>query len=126
MTNELETKLISWLETSAQAINDFTSKEVPPFIHEYLQWKFLECLFAPCTSLLLGIIFGIVAKLFWKIHDKTREETHFGIACLSTIFSICGVFVCFITCMTDVPTAIQIKVAPKVYLMDKAIQSIKK
>jgi hypothetical protein len=129
MTNELETKLIGWLETSAQAIGDFASKEVPPFIHEYLQWKFLECFYTPCMALLGFLVFGLIMRKCWKKYktdnDPALSELYQGGAIFSAI-SLFTIFLIFIlSSLKNIPTAIQIKVAPKVYLMEKATELIK-
>lgn len=129
MTNELETKLIGWLETSAQAIGDFASKEVPPFIHEYLHWKFLECFYSPCMALLGFVVFGLIMRKFWKKYktdnDPALRELYGG----GTIFSAISLFTILLlfisSSLKNIPTAIQIKVAPKVYLMEKATELIK-
>ena len=129
MTNELETKLIGWLETSAQAIGDFASKEVPPFIHEYLHWKFLECFYAPCMALLGFVVFGLIMRKCWKKYkndnDPALSELYCSGAICSSIFLFTTFFIFICSSLKNIPTAIQIKVAPKVYFMEKATELIK-
>jgi len=130
MTNELETKLIGWLETSAQAIGDFASKEVPPFIHEYLHWKFLECFYTPCASFILCVIFLIITLLSASAHNNPKgnyykNEGVAGIVGFSTAVSFIAFTTLTFSTLWNVKEAIQIKVAPKVYLMEKATELIK-
>jgi hypothetical protein len=61
-TNELQTKLVLWLENAAQAIGDFAVKEIPPVIHEYLQWKFFEA----CYWAIFPIICFIIGALIFR------------------------------------------------------------
>lgn len=129
MTNELETKIVSWLETSAQAIGDFASKEIPPFINEYLQWKFFEACFNSLTPF-IGLFVGVFL-LRWgvkrvKVGDTTCDESYgfAGVIVGSIVVALSTVV--FIFCsLSDIKSAVQIKIAPKVYLMEKATEIIK-
>lgn len=130
MTNELETKIVSWLETSAQAIGDFASKEIPPFINEYLQWKFFEACFDSLTPF-IGLFFGVFL-LRWackrlKIADPEGPEGGYEIAAVAIgVFTTAISTILFIFCgLSDIKSAVQIKLAPKVYLMEKAAEIIK-
>ena len=127
MKTELQTKVIQWIESSAVALKDFATKEVPPFIHEYLQWKFIE---ACCNSILLLIVsipFAIIAykcgKKFKQGLSGTIEE--FLAYVIGGIFVACIAITSWVNMGIHVKEAIMIKLAPKVYLIEKTAELIK-
>jgi hypothetical protein len=125
--NELQTKVITWLESAAQKIGEFASKEVPPFIHEYLQWKFFET----CSNATVPIIFLIIS--YYVLHkgiklakskkaDSGEDVALVMTGVIGTILSLIAVATVSFTC---IKTAAQIKIAPKVYLIERASELIK-
>lgn len=125
--NELQTKVIEWLESAAQKIGEFASKEVPPFIHEYLQWKFFEA----CYHTTLPIIFLLISSYVLRIGIKLMksEKDHGGFEIIPFMLGITGtglsLIAVFIVSFTSIKTAVQIKIAPKVYLIERASELIK-
>jgi hypothetical protein len=79
---------------------------------------------------LLGfLVFGLIMRKCWKKYktdnDPALSELYQGGAIFSAI-SLFTIFLIFIlSSLKNIPTAIQIKVAPKVYLMEKATELIK-
>jgi len=125
--NELQTKVIAWLESAAQKIGEFASKEVPPFIHEYLQWKFFEA----CYNATLPIIALLISSYVLNIGIKLMksEKNHGGVEIIPLTLGIAGTIISlmavFTVSFTSIKTAVQIKIAPKVYLIERASELIK-
>ena len=126
--NELQTKVIAWLESAAQKIGEFASKEIPPFIHEYLQWKFFEA----CYYATLPIIFLLISSYVMHKGIKLVKsgKDHGGVEIITlilgttgTVFSLIAVL---IVSFTSIKTAVQIKIAPKVYLIERASELLTK
>lgn len=126
-TNELQTKLIMWLENAAQAIGDFATKEIPPFIHEYLQWKFFEA----CYYTILPVI-GLLISVYilrWGIKllnsNKDYGELEIVNVVGGSVLTLAAFIVTMVNGIPNLKTAIQIKIAPKVYLIEQAAEIIK-
>jgi hypothetical protein len=127
MKTELQTKVIQWIESSAVALKDFTTKEVPPFIHEYLQWKFIEACYNSILLLIVSIPLIIIAykcgKKFKQGLSGTIEE--FLAYVIGGIFVACIAITSCVNMGIHVKEAIMIKLAPKVYLIEKTAELIK-
>lgn len=126
-TNELQTKLILWLENAAQAIGDFAVKEIPPVIHEYLQWKFFEA----CYYAILPII-GLLISVYilrWGIKllnsDKDYGELEIVNVVGGSTLTLAALIATISISIPNLKTAVQIKIAPKVYLIEQASDIIK-
>lgn len=126
-TNELQTKLVLWLENAAQAIGDFAVKEIPPVIHEYLQWKFFEaCYYAilPIIGLLISVyILRLGIKLLNS--DKDYGELEIVNVVGGSILTLAALIATISISIPNLKTAVQIKIAPKVYLIEQASDIIK-
>ncbi len=127
-TNELQTKLVLWLENAAQAIGDFAVKEIPPVMHEYLQWKFFEA----CYWAIFPIICFIIGALIFRYGMKLIKDPKCDYDGVEIVPSVIGAVVVFVatiailaSSVSRIKTAIQIKVAPKVYLIEQASDIIK-
>lgn len=127
-TNKLTDKLVQWVESAAQKVGDFATTEIPPFVHEYLTWKFWEAgvnvfTWAACT---LGFI--SIWSMWWKKRKKEiiDGDTEAVVFAFGGVFSITAIIIAGI--MFAFPSAkdmIQIKIAPKVYLVEKISEIIK-
>lgn len=126
---DLQTKVWQWIESSAQAIGDFAVKEIPPFVHQYLEWKFYEAAYGAFIHLAI-VAMAITLLCFtrkimsWaERHSKASDGTSY----LVPVASCCVVIVVFFTNfpVKEIKDMIQIKIAPKVYLIEKAAEIIK-
>lgn len=134
---ELLTKVGNWISETAQQIGDFAAKEIPPFITEYLTWKFWENVTYISVHFVAGIgiilfttIMWMLIKLMWKKHGETKFNNWNEGAISSTIFSIIAIGILTIFWIIKFPlhnimNCIQIKIAPKVYLVEKAAELYK-
>lgn len=135
--NELMQKVAEWISKTAEQIGDFAAKEIPPFIHEYLTWKFWEnavgvvfhflLLFAILIALAL-VVFGI--KKLWALAKRDRGSEWDVVATMLSIFGPLFIIINLGFWIGNFPTdkildCIQIKIAPKVYLVEKASELYK-
>jgi hypothetical protein len=129
MQNELQNKVVQWIEYSAQAIGDFAVKEIPPFIHEYLQWKFVETLSKGgiCFTLACIMSFFLYKGIRKTYSWFTSDECDPGVVFLGfgVIIGLVANIRLFIYSCTNLLDSLQIKLAPKVYLIEKAAELIK-
>ena len=128
MTNN--EKVIQWIEQAANKISDFAVENIPPFIEEYLTWKFWEAAAYTCFTLIpiiiLLAIYSIVIKKLWNWSTKQSGYTD-GLSRLVPI--ILTAFVLIGTICTfpiqHIMDMIQIAIAPKVYILEQASQLVK-
>lgn len=115
--------LIGFIE-SVQSAKDFALEQAPDVVHQLLTWKLAEaCLYLTC-----GAIFFVTAMVAWKVfatclrkapHDLTPKTI--ASMCYGTLGSILGPCAFF----DYGPTALQIWLAPKVYLLEYAADLVK-
>lgn len=129
-TNKLTDKLIEWVETAAQKVGDFASNEIPPFVHEYLTWKFWEAgvSVAACAAFIIGFI--CIWAIWWVKHKaKIMKCAYEGeVICFTfggILLSIISIFIFFHEFAPSAKDMIQIKVAPKVYLIERINDIVK-
>lgn len=134
---ELLVKVSDWIAQTAQQVGDFAAKEIPPFITEYLTWKFWQNA-VPVICHLSALIIPAIAiplcikaiKVCWE-KKKACSYSDWEIpAILLTILGILGSCAFVATWCSNIPldnitNCIQIKVAPKVYLVEKAAELYK-
>lgn len=141
MTPETQQKVWQWVSETANQIKDWGSKEIPSFITEYLQWKFASSMIDIVGWSLLVVIVGLVVtkltpkvvKLAIKAHDESSTYDGEGRAVLAVIAAIIACIASFAFCMSlilnfpkdQIKECVQIKVAPKVYLIERAAEFIK-
>lgn len=130
-TTKLQEQVTEYIKVSVEKIGDFASKEIPPFINEYITWKFYENLF-PITLYVLGMMFilFIVYKVLiplckWAKESSIKEadSIYYILPILSSMFLIAVPISTFP--YDNIKNCIQIKVAPKVYLIEQASNIIK-
>lgn len=125
MNNE---KVIQWIESAASKISDFAVEQVPPFITEYLNWKFWE-------AFTHTVIFMIPILIIWGLYIRFRKFI-WGLvfkdgdidALVVPVVAATAILI-LITCaafpLEHIKDMIQISIAPKVYLLEKAAEIVK-
>ena len=109
-------QLTNWLIEQTKNITNWTSVEIPVFVQEYLTWNFYNgILNSSLNFILFSICIYTTVKLYKKIQEEIEMLPLLTIMILP-IFISCAFFVC------EVKEVIKIKVAPKVYLIDKVLQ----
>lgn len=128
---EMLQKIGDWIAKTTEQISDFAAKEVPPFILEYLQWKFWENVVGIVQYGLLVILSAILAFISYKWTVKLNKVSSNGDAAFAT-FIMCLAFSLVVLFYgvggfpsDNIKDCIQIKIAPKVYLVEKAAELYK-
>jgi hypothetical protein len=115
----------NWIIDQASNVTNWANAEVPLFIQEFLIWNFYNGLINIVGILILLVItFGLFIKFKKNLVESFEDENPLMIIILVFIFPIVVFLVVNLFC--SVKDVIQIKVAPKVYLVEKAAEMIKK
>lgn len=126
MNNE---KVIEWIESAASKISDFAVEQVPPFIVEYLNWKFWEA-FTYTVVCIIPIV------LFWGTYIRFRkfiwrfvidEHGDLDPLCIP-VFAVTSILVmttAVVFPLEHIKDMIQISIAPKAYLLEQAAEIVK-
>jgi hypothetical protein len=111
----------NWIIEQASNVTNWANAEVPLFIQEFLIWNFYSGLINIVgISILLVITFGLYIKFKKYLVESFKNGEPLMV--LSLVF-ILFLVVCLFCGVKD---CVQIKVAPKVYLVEKAAEMIKK
>jgi len=129
-TNKLQEKVVVWIEESAKQIGDFAVQEIPPFIEEYLQWKFWEAAVETALGMVALVPFIIVliyCKRFWNWMLKYLDHSEGTVLLPYIVINI----ICVLLAVCNFPDEqikdmIQIGIAPKVYLIERTVEIIQK
>ncbi len=128
MQQELLQKVGDWIIKTTEQIGDFAAKEIPPFITEYLQWKFWENVMAIVqygSAIGICTIFSIICYKVARKY-KNNEDVMIPAVIGSVASAVMGFLFLIITFPTEnIKNCIQIKIAPKVYLVEKAAELYK-
>lgn len=129
MDNNLQEKVIQWIESTASKIGDFATEQIPPFITEYLTWKFWEAAFSASLYLILVAVAGVYLAYWKKIWAWNVKYFHSsdGVSLLPVALSatLLTLMLFFNFPYDEIKDMIQINIAPKVYLLEKASEIIK-
>jgi hypothetical protein len=138
MKEELLEKVGTWVATTAEQIGDFASREIPPFIHEYLMWKFWESIVnIGIHIIILGIIaigtflLNKLVRFLWQKHLNGGRNDNWdfgaiisGLLGTSALIGFVITWICNFP-VEDIKDCVQIKLAPEVYLVEKAAEIYK-
>ena len=115
----------NWIIEQASNVTNWANAEVPLFIQEFLIWNFYSGLINIVGILILLVItFGLYIKFKKYLVESFKNGE--PLMALSLVFIIPLVIFLVIGLFCSVKDVIQIKVAPKVYLIEKAAEMIKK
>jgi hypothetical protein len=138
MNEKLTERVMGWVENATQQIGDFASKEVPPFITEYLTWKFWEGIidifgYISTELIMIGFIFGMYKLMGygWAKYNSKPNDGYDVLAIASTVIGAVISIIFSIHTFAGFPResvvdCVKIKIAPKVYLVEKAAELIRK
>lgn len=137
---ELQERVFNWVSETANAIGEWTAREVPLFVQEYLQWKFWESAVG-ALQFVAGVIFFLILALstyFFAYRPLRKHIKEVGwknvsdlaqvaAITLPILFGAVGTASFFKNFPTkNVLTCVQIKVAPKVYLVETTAEFLKR
>ena len=115
----------NWIIDQANNITNWASAEIPSFIQEFLAWNFYSGLI---NISICSIILGAVVWLFIKFRKQLLEM--FDDCNPIMLFIGTGIGIAFIllpvAIYNNAKEVVQIKVAPKVYLVEKAAMMFKR
>jgi hypothetical protein len=117
----------NWIIEQASNVTNWANAEVPLVIQEFLIWNFYSGLINIVGILIsLVIIFGLCIKFKKTLLESFKCGEDPLLMIITLIFTIPIVISLLVFLFCDVKDVIQIKVAPKVYLVEKAAEMIKK
>lgn len=130
MNTNLTQVIIETIEQSKQVLGegfDFAKKETPLVIQEFLNWGFIQSIVTGTFFLMVFLLLCYTAIRLWKWVVRARdEETQFFGGLWAFILSMVIVPILWYGVLRNAKTAIQIKVAPRVYLIEWVANNILK
>jgi hypothetical protein len=130
-TQELSQQVFDYFTETVAKIGDFAAKEVPPFITEYLNWQFFNAainvvLWIVPFLLFIGFLCFNLKAGNWAQKKLNGESVYPIISLLIGIGVFIVLFISFFAqTVEDIKDMVQIKIAPKVYLIEKAAEIVK-
>lgn len=122
MANKAEEVLATVLQKAmevAEKTGDFVTEQAPDVVQQMLVWKFAQAL---VVGLVCAIVSFTCAYLVYRVARAERlEEWHDPATVASMLFGIPASFV-MVSCLLE---ALQIWLAPKVYLIEYTANLIK-
>lgn len=116
-TSQLD-QLLKFLTDTLQQGKDFTIEQAPKFVQELLWWKYYEALFW-CGVGVLFMVFGIVLGQFMVgFYTKELGGDADERRCARWLPSLGGFVLGCAFIATNVYTMVEIKVAPRVVLVE--------
>jgi hypothetical protein len=115
----------NWIIEQASNVTNWANAEVPLVIQEFLTWSFYNNLvnIAFCVLYLLAILVSILKfkKFLIKAANEYDNIPFIIVATITILISL----ICFPVLFNSTKECIQIKVAPRVFLVEKAAELIK-
>jgi hypothetical protein len=125
VNEELQKKLGEILNAAQSAGKEaflFTKEQVPDILQQLLMWKLAQAIF----FLVIAAGLAVAAYRFYLVFMKGLEDREEGLLALGLFGGIPAAAASLIMGIINAQTAIQIWVAPKVYLLEYAANLIKK
>lgn len=128
MKPELQEKIYTWITEAAQKVGDWSSTEIPLFVTEYLQWKFVEAgMYTVVWAIAMAIVLSFTPRFKrWCFDKQVRDDSadsSIAIFVFSTLMFVVAMGVNFP--YEQIKDMLQIHFAPKVYLLEKASELLK-
>lgn len=128
MDNTLQTQVFEYIKEAAEKIGDFAQREIPPFVTEFLNWKFYEAL-AWALVWIVPVAIAFFGILTWYIKRKKQifsdEDEKFGFLMVNLICLVVSGASFIPLCFVNLLCMLQILVAPKVYLLERTAEYLK-
>jgi hypothetical protein len=125
----LQQQVFDYIKEAAEKIGDFATKEIPPFIEEFLRWRFFEAGIEALLLLILCIL-PVYVLLKWKTllnwalkHQHNSDGFSWAGFATAILASIGLLLLAFP--LEQIKDMIQIQVAPKVYLLEQCAEYLK-
>lgn len=123
----LQQQVFEYIKKAAEKIGDFTQREIPPFIEEFLQWKFVEnAVYVGFGITALFVVFcGLKCWSKRKSSGKMHGDEDIFFVAASIIYGLLTIAVTGGALVPLILEMIQIKIAPKVFLLETAAEYLK-
>ena len=128
MKPELQEKIYTWITEAAQKVGDWSSTEIPLFVTEYLQWKFVEAgMYTVVWTIAMAIVLSFAPRFKRWCFDKQVRDDSEELTPVAFVFLTLLSVVVMVTSFPydEVKDMLQIHIAPKVYLLEKASELLK-
>lgn len=125
----------SFLNKTLEYLNSaeaFLQKNVPAFVEEMLVFDFYEAVFGSILTLVIVFLIGFITYKSYKVSnnkDKYDEDERESAAVVAFVAGGIFIVVSLISIFEiygNLMTAVKIKVAPRVYLVEKISEMVKK
>lgn len=129
MKPELQEKIYTWITEAAQKVGDWSSTEIPLFVTEYLQWKIVEAgMYTVVWTIAVAIVLSFTPRFKrWCFDEQVRDNSEEFTPVAFVFLTLLSVVVAVISLPYDeIKDMLQIHIAPKVYLLEKASELLKK
>jgi hypothetical protein len=119
-------EILKYLQRGIEQVGSVTQEQIPLLVQEYLKWGFAEAMMAVILCVTMWAVFPLMLRS--GVKSVSKDETN-GLGWLKAGIGGLGTFVAFaITVDLGYPslmTAIQIYVAPRVYLLEQVKELMK-
>lgn len=123
MANKAEEVLATVLQKAmevAEKTGDFVTEQAPDVVQQLLVWKLASAVLVAAVSLLL---FALLARLAYRA--TKWDDVDLDFQSMAVAFSLVGAAMCGSVGAHSAMTALQIWLAPKVYLIEYTANLIK-
>lgn len=111
-------QLLQFLLDSLQQTKDFTIEQAPLIIQELLLWKFYSSMIYAAVWSAIGILIGTLGKQFMAGLMQEGRSDEITIVNTGRLIRLIGIFVVLVAISVNGYTMLQVKVAPRVVLME--------
>lgn len=108
----------------------FLQKNVPAYVEELLQFDFYEALFYTAVPVVVLLIFSAITFACFKVcqnmnNSRDLRELYNVVEAISLVAALITLIVAAFAVPENLMTAVKIKTAPRVYLVDKITSQLK-
>lgn len=124
MKNELPDSFLGKTLEYLNSAEAFLQKNVPAYVEELLTFDFYSALLWMLVPILITALLFLVARKFRQLEEaaikgRNEEEPYMVGKVLTTTFAIVMIVVSIVNGAQKIETMVKIKVAPRVYLVEK-------
>jgi uncharacterized membrane protein len=119
--DQIITDTREWLKTA----KDFADEQVPLFVEEFLSWRFWQAIVYLSISLLFLVAFLVYPAIYFikiKTLSKLNNEDFMVATLLMCLSMLISGIISGTSAIPNLMTAIQISVAPRVYLVEQLMR----
>lgn len=125
MNEELQKALAESVRLATEGLKqgkDFVVAQAPDVIQQLLRWKFYEAVMWAVALLVAAVALVLITR--WSVRGKTSKQLDDIMP--MPLFSGGASIMLVVAAVSNAMTAVQIHVAPKIYLIEWAMRQVKK